>query len=191
MKTAVSFPLDLTQTATHMRAIRSVRLPSLISACLRWELPCSGLRCTHVSTTSLTELNFSLPHSSCFRWWSIGLLRYTHAPLILHRLTILYLIHLSIFFSPHVLVFLLHGKNKSQSWFSHCFDTIRGRHARLPRGCCHQYVRTQALCIVCTFLVTLHLLCLCVSWILFQFILFLLTSFVFLCHKINEEYLYN
>lgn len=90
--------------------------------------------------------DLSLPHSSCFRWWSIGLLRYTHAPLILHRFTVQShpLCYLSFLSCHHLFFFHFHSTAwckrdpKEILWFifpnvSLYFVISRGQHARLTR----------------------------------------------------------
>lgn len=84
-------------------------------------LLCIWLHCSNVLTKpNWTDL--SLPHSSCFRWWSIGLLRYTHAPLILHRFTIHSHSIISLFFTFTIYLFHFHSTawcKKSIIWFLH------------------------------------------------------------------------
>lgn len=52
-------------------------------ASVQLPLSCRVSSCANV----LNWTRVSLPGSSCFRWWSIGLLRYTHALVIVHTFT--------------------------------------------------------------------------------------------------------
>lgn len=82
-----AFQLTENLTSRHWDvSTLATSLPSLVWDCTGIsELMCNSY--SRVSSNKPNWTHLSLPHSSCNRWWSIGLLRYTHTPLILHRST--------------------------------------------------------------------------------------------------------
>lgn len=143
---------------------------SLASAFTPPELLRLLLQCSNV----LNWIHVSLPHSSCFRWWSIGLLRYTHAHFILHGFSpqphlfifftfnflqplispfaqhcMAFIIIINICFFPHSHVLLISYKKKTST----CIATTNGQAAAM-----------------CPVLWALHTVCTCLQfWLFFKF----------------------